>query len=89
MGEGKAFSPGGVEALRRIKYCGLAVIGFILGAEVYILFGLGGASDDRAGGVAMGVFMGLPCLVAATAASVLERVFQRAVDLQSENDQTV
>ena len=85
--QGQAFSPGGVEALRRIKYCALAVIGFIVGGEAYIVFGIG--SDDRAGGVAMGVFTGFPCLVAATAAAVLERVLQSAVDLKSEHDLTV
>jgi hypothetical protein len=83
---GEAFSPDGVEALRRIKYCALAVIGFIIGGEVYILLGV---SDDRAGGVAMGVFTGFPCLVTVTAAAVLERVLQNAVDLKSENDLTV
>jgi hypothetical protein len=85
--QGQALSPGGVEALRRIKYCALAVIGFIIGAEAYIIFGV--QSDDRAGGVAMGVFTGFPCLVAATAAAVLERVLQSAVDLKSEHDLTV
>jgi len=83
---GQAFSPDGVEALRRIKYCALAVIGFIVGGEVYILLGV---SDDRAGGVAMGVFTGFPCVVTVTAAAVLERVLQNAVDLKSENDLTV
>ena len=87
VGQGRALSPAAVTALRRIKYCALAVIGFIVGAEAYIIFGV--QSDDRAGGVAMGVFTGFPCLVAATAAAVLERVLQSAVDLKSENDLTV
>ena len=87
LGHGEAFSPAAVNALRRIKYCALAVIGFIIGGEAYILMGSG--SDDRAGGVAMGVFTGFPCLVAATVAAVLERVFQNAVDLKSEHDLTV
>jgi hypothetical protein len=84
---GQALSPGGVEALRRIKYCALVVIGFILGAEAYIIFGID--SDDRAGGVAMGVMTGFACVVTATAAAVLERVLQSAVDLKSEHDLTV
>ena len=88
VGQGQAFSPGAVKALRRIKYCALAVIGFIVGGEAYIILGPND-SDDRAGGVAMGVFTGFPCLVAATAAAVLERVLQSAVDLKSDNDLTV
>ena len=87
VGQGQAFSPAAVAALRYIKYCALAVIGFIAGAEAYIILSAG--SDDKAGGVAMGVFTGFPCLVAATAAAVLERVFQNAVDLKSDNDLTV
>ena len=85
---GEAFSPDGVEALRRIKYCALAVIAFIVGAEAYIILGPNDG-DDRAGGVAMGVFTGFPCLVAAAAAAVLERVLQSAVDLKSDHDLTV
>ena len=86
VGQGLAFSPAAVEALRRIKYCALAVIGFIVGGEAYIILGV---SDDRAGGVAMGIFTGFPCLVTVTAAAVLERVLQSAVDLKSEHDLTV
>src|SRR5215203_1202531 len=50
----QAFTPDAVTALRRIKYCALAVVAFIIGAEAYILFVV--VSDDRAGGVAMGIF---------------------------------
>jgi hypothetical protein len=86
-GEGQAISPVAVEALRNIKYCALAVAAFIVGGEAYII--LLAVSDDKAGGVAMGVFAGFPCLVTATAAAVLERVLQNAVDLKSEHDLTV
>jgi hypothetical protein len=86
VGRGQAFSPAAVKALRYIKYCALAVIGFIAGAEAYIMLGV---SDDRAGGVAMGIFMSVVCIVTAAAAAVLERVLQSAVDLKSESDLTV
>jgi hypothetical protein len=86
VGRGEAFSPAAVKALRSIKYCALAVIGFIAGAEVYIMFGV---SDDRAGPVAMGIFACFIGVVTATAAAVLERVLQNAVVLKSENDLTV
>ena len=85
--QGQAFSPAAVKALRRIKYCALAVIGFIVGGEAYIILGV--VSDDRAGGVAMGIFTSFACVVTATAAAVLERVLQNAVDLKSEHDLTV
>jgi hypothetical protein len=86
VGQGQAFSPGAIKALRYIKYCALAVIGFIVGGEAYIILGV---SDDRAGGVAMGIVMSFACVVTATAAMVLERVLQSAVDLKSEHDLTV
>ena len=86
VGQGQAFSPAAVRPLRLIKYCALAVIGFIVGAELYVILGV---SDDRAGGVAMGIAATFACLVTLTAAAVLERVLQNAVDLKSENDLTV
>ncbi len=86
VGQGQAFSPAAVKALRRIKYCALAIIGFIAGGEAYIMLSV---SDDRAGGVAMGIFTGFACVVTAAAAAVLERVLQNAVDLKSEHDLTV
>jgi hypothetical protein len=87
VGQGQAFSPAAVTALRSIKYSALAVIGFIVGGEAYII--LGAVSDDKAGGIAMGVYTSFLCLVTFTAAAVLERVFQSAVDLKSEHDLTV
>lgn len=87
VGQGQAFSPAAVKALRRIKYCALAVIGFIVGGEAYIILGV--VSDDKAGGIAMGISMSFACVVTATAAVVLERVLQSAVDLKSDNDLTV
>jgi hypothetical protein len=85
--KGEAVSPASVDALRRIKYSALTVIAFVAGAEAYILLGV--SDDDRAGGVAMGVFVGFLCIVAAAAAAMLERVLQSAVDLKLENDLTV
>jgi len=86
VGRGQAFSPTAVKALRYIKYCALAVIGFIIGGEAYIILGV---SDDHAGPVAMGILMSFACLVTATVAAVLERVLWSAVDLKTENDLTV
>ena len=87
VARGQAFSPAAVQALRTIKYCALAVIGFIAGGEAYIVLGVD--SDDRAGGVAMGLAMSFALVVAAAAAAVLERVLQNAVELKSDHDLTV
>ena len=93
VGQGQALSPAAVQALRYIKYCALAVIAFIVGAEAYIILHVRpqvtGVDDDNAGAVAMGIFTTFACVVTATAAAVLERVLQSAVDLKSDNDLTV
>ena len=86
-GRGEECSPTAVRSLRAIKYCAVVLIGFVAVGEVWILSTSG--DDDRAGGVAMGVFITVASIVVATAMSVLERSLQRAVDLKSENDLTV
>jgi hypothetical protein len=84
---GQAFSPNAHQAVRRIKYCALAVTAFIVGAEAYIMFGV--VDDDRAGAVAMGMLAIFVCLLTAAAAVLLERTLQSGVELQSEHDLTV
>jgi hypothetical protein len=85
-GQDKVFSPAAVKALRTVKQCAFIIIGFVVGAEIIIFFS---DSDDRAGGVAMGIFITFGSVIIATAAAVFERVLQKAVDMKSENDLTV
>lgn len=85
-GQDKQFSPLAVSSLRTIKYCAIALVGFVVVGEVIIL---SGPSDDHAGGVFMGVLITFVSVVVATAMAVLERTLQNAVDLKSENDLTV
>ncbi|MEN6619337.1 MAG: DUF2975 domain-containing protein [Rikenellaceae bacterium] len=85
-GQNKVFSQAAVKALRTIKYCAVAIIGFVAVGEIFIMLG---NSDDRAGGVFMGILITLCSIVIATAAAVFERILQNAVDIKSENDLTV
>src|SRR3954453_24108570 len=85
-GQNKVFSQAAVKALRTIKYCAIAIIGFVAVGEIFIMFG---NSDDRAGGVFMGVLITFGSIVIATAAALFERILQDAVDIKSENDLTV
>lgn len=85
-GRNQEFSPAAVRSVRTIKYCAIALLVFVIGAEVMIV---SQESDDHAGGVMMGAFIFFVSLVVATAAAVLERVLQNAVDLKSEHDLTV
>jgi hypothetical protein len=86
-GQNKIFSQAAVKALRTIKYCALAIIGFVVVEEIFIMLNHG--SDDAAGGVFMGVLITVGSIVIATAAAMFERILQKAVDIKSENDLTV
>ncbi|HYF37420.1 MAG TPA: DUF2975 domain-containing protein [Prosthecobacter sp.] len=88
IGRNKVFSPDSVKALRTIKRCAISLVGFIAGAEAYLFIAVRG-KDDIAGGVAMGLVMTFLSVVVATAAAVLERLLQSAVEIKSENDLTV
>ena len=88
VGRGEVFSRRSVRALRTIKYCGIILVGFLLGAEGYF-FIVQRNKDDIAGGVMMGLVLIFASSVVATAAAVFERVLQSAVELKSENDLTV
>jgi hypothetical protein len=53
-GQNKVFSQAAVKALRTIKYCAISIIGFVAGGEIFIMLS---NSDDRAGGVFMGILI--------------------------------
>lgn len=72
IGRDKAFSRETLKALRTIRSCALAVIGFVALGEFFIIMG---GSDDRAGGVFMGVLIAFGSAVAAAAATMFERIF--------------
>jgi len=84
----EVFSPQSVRALRIIKYCGMALVVFLAGAEAYFFIVMRG-KDDIAGGVMMGLMLIFVATIIATAAAVFEKTLQSAVDLKSENDLTV
>jgi hypothetical protein len=87
IGQNKVFSQAAVNALRTIKYCAMIIIGFVAVEEIFIL--LDNSSDDRAGGVFMGILITFGSVVIATAAAVIEKLLQSAVDMKLENDLTV
>ena len=83
IGENNPFSQPTLKALRTIRLSALAIIGFVALGELFIMLG---NSDDRAGGVFMGILITFGSAVIATAAAMFERVLQNAVDIKSEND---
>lgn len=86
-GHNEMFSEAAVKALRTIKFCAIAIIGFVALEEMFIIWNHG--NDDVAGGVFMGVLITFGSIVIATAAAVFEKLLQSAVDLKAENDLTV
>ena len=85
IGENNAFSQPTLKALRTIKFCALAIIGFVAVGELFIVLG---NSDDRAGGVFIGILITFGSVVVATAAAMFERILQSALDLKAAKDLT-
>ena len=87
-GQNRVFSEAAVKAMRTIKFCAIAMIGFIaVGEVVFVLPNSDG--DDRPQGVVMGILITFGSIVIATAAAMFERILQNAVVIKSENDLTV
>ena len=83
----KVFSQAAVKAVRNIKYCALAIIGFLVVAILYIRVMAQG--DDPAGPTMMGLVAIFTSVVIATAVGVFQKLLQNAVDIKSVNDLTV
>lgn len=83
----KAFSKGAINTFKNMKYASLILIGFIFSGLLYIRFFANG--EDPAGPTMFGLILSLVFGVIATAAGILQKLFQNAVDIKSENDLTV
>ncbi|HEX5472984.1 MAG TPA: DUF2975 domain-containing protein [Lacipirellulaceae bacterium] len=86
IGRNEIFSQRSVRAVRTIKHCALAIIGFVAVSVIFMIFG---DPDDRPPGVFMRILVTFPSIVVATAAARFERILQNAVDIKSKNDLTV
>lgn len=75
VGENEGFSHENVKALRTIKHCALSMVGFVALGEVFIM---ASESDDRAGGIFMGLIFSLASIATAFAAAKFERILRNA-----------
>ncbi len=83
----KVFSPSSINALKYIKYCGLAISALYTAGMPYI-FRV--AEMDDAPGVAMlGFIFIFASLVIAAAAALFQKLLQNVIDIKSENELTV
>ena len=85
-GSNTVFSQAAIKSLRTIRFCAIAIVGFVAIGEIVIVLS---DSDDRAGGLFMGILITFGLTVIATTAAMFERILQNAVDLKSESDLTV
>ena len=85
--QNKAFSELSVEALKKIKYCAIAISG--LHALVLPLFYLFAEIDDAPGVIIVGLIVPFASMVIAVFAAVLQKLLQTAIDIKSENDLTI
>ncbi|MGE5351282.1 MAG: DUF2975 domain-containing protein [Ignavibacteriales bacterium] len=88
MGRNELVSARSVKALRTMKYWGLSLVGFLLGAEAYLFIVQRGREDDIMGGVAIGLFLIFVSVIVVIAAAIFERLLKGAVDSKSGNDLT-
>src|ERR1700752_1783740 len=70
-GQNKVFSQEAVRALRTIKYCALAIIGFLVVSVVFMPFSDPG-DEDGPQGVVMRIVITFATIVVATAAAMFE-----------------
>lgn len=89
VGRNQVFSPEVVKALRTIKYCALAIIGFVIVEEIWILLMNDRDNDNPGAPIFLGLLIVFPSIIVAATAGMFERILQNAVDLKSENDLTV
>ena len=77
VGANQIFSQASITAMRIIRFCALAIVGFVVAGEsIFILFN---DSDDRAGGVVIGVVIAFGSLAVAAAAAMFEGILRDAV----------
>ena len=88
IGRNQVFSPKAVQALKRIKQCAIALGMAIVLAGLYIRL-FHHEDDDPAGFLALCIVTTFATLVVATAAAIMQKILQHAVDLQSENELTI
>lgn len=88
IGQNKVFSSQSVKALKSIKYCAIILGILIVAAGVFIRI-FHHKDDDPAGFIAICMVMTFATAVVATAAAIVEKILQNAIDMKSENDLTI
>jgi hypothetical protein len=83
----EAFSDSSVSALKKIKYCAIAISAVYAVSMPYVIHVAD--KDDAPGFALLGFVIIFASIVIATLAAVLQKLLQDAIDIKSENDLTV
>ena len=82
-----AFSELSIKALKKIKYCAIAISSlYLLNMPIVLLLA---DKDDAPGGVIIGMVLACSPIVVAVFATVLEKLLRSGMEIKSENDLTV
>lgn len=84
--QNKIFSHTTVKSLRIIKYCAIAIIGFVAIGEIFIRLTDNTDSDNPGAAIFVGILITFGSIIIATVSAIFERILQDAVDIKSEND---
>ena len=83
----EAFSDSSVRALKKIKYCAIAISAVYVASMPFIVHVAD--KDDAPGFTLLGFVVIFASIVIATFAAVLQKLLQDAIDIKSENALTV
>ncbi len=73
------FSPAAVNTVRNIKNCGITIIGFILGAEIFLMFT---GEEDKTGPIALGIYITFLTCMGIASVDIFEKVLQKGAKIQ-------
>lgn len=83
----EAFSDSSVRALKKIKYCAIAISTVYMASMPFIVHVAD--KDDAPGATALGFVIIFSSIVIATFSAVLQKLLREAINIKSENDLTV
>ena len=83
----EAFSDSSVRALKKIKYCAIAISTVYVASMPFIVHVAD--KDDAPSAPALGFVIIFASIVIATFSAVLQKLLQEAINMKSENDLTV
>ncbi len=86
LNKNKIFSEDSVKAVGNIKYCAIALMGFIAVAILYIFIISKATNDDGAGAMVVGLITIFASSIVATAAAIFQKRLQNAVGIESGNN---